>query len=117
MRYERMGLAGVASAVCALIGCSFLSMAATAVRYASLEHLMRLESASVTAANLGLLGASLLCLALAFLCFALIKVQMPGNEGRLALLRFGQKLGWWFVSLAVFFGTCSVLTQVLRVLR
>ena len=111
MRYERMFLAALMAVACAALSTTFLGMAAQVTARLNPNDIQLFQGAGLQVANLGLLGASLLTLASAFLCFTVSKVQIPGQRATAALTWvqiLGRRLAW----LAIVLGLCSVAANL-----
>lgn len=104
LRYERMGLAALAALFFALPGLAFLLLAVQAAAQAG--GLLQVWT-------LGSLGGALLALALAFGCFAVIKIEPAWKARHLGLFVRTRQLGMVLVGAAVLIGLSALLAHAI----
>lgn len=113
LRYERTALAAAAALWFAFLGLSFVTPCLEAWSAVGPVALWSLQAASVRAVTLGAWTLGTLLLALAFGCFTLIKLSLPGRPGYQAWKPGLRRLGLQAVRLAAVLVGLSLLWQVL----
>ena len=111
LRYERMALAAAAALWFAFLGLSFVTPCLEAWAAVGPLALWSLQAASVRAVTLGTWTAGAFLLALAFGCFTLIKLSVPGWPGYQAWKPGLRRLGLQAVRLAVSLVCLSLVWQ------
>lgn len=111
LRYERMCLAAMAATACGLMGAVLGSWALGTTELNGWMQTGEVSGPALRAATLAVLSCSLIVLALAFLCFTLIKLDAQAPARRWGWLRGVQRIGHRLLWSSMGLGMATVVLQ------